>query len=140
MLRGLGGADRLSGGGGGDRLFGGAGIDTLTGGNGSDGFQFRFLGECGDRIVDFSDVAGNNDVFRIDASNFGGGLAAGALAADQFRARADNLAQDGDDRFIFRTTDATLWFDANGNAGGGGVLVADLQAGAVLTAADILLI
>jgi hypothetical protein len=62
-------------------------------------------------------VAGNNDRFRIDASEFGGGLAAGGtLAASQFRTRADNVAQDANDRFVLRTTDATLWFDSNGNA------------------------
>jgi hypothetical protein len=53
--------------------------------------------------------------------------------------RADNLAQDADDRFVFRTTDATLWFDSNGSAAGGLTLVADLQAGATVTSADILL-
>ena len=91
-------------------------------------------------ISDFLGVAGNNDSFQISAAGFGGGLVAGALAAGQFQTRADNLAQDGDDRFIFRTTDQTLWFDANGNLAGGLLMVADLQSGAVVTAGDILLI
>ena len=64
----------------------------------------------------------------------------GDPAAGQFRARADNHAQDADDRFIFRTTDRTLWFDADGSGAGAAIMVADLQAGAVVTAADILLI
>ena len=51
-----------------------------------------------------------------------------------------NLAQDANDRFIFRTTDQTLWFDVDGTGGGGPRLIADLQAGAVVTAADILLL
>ena len=66
-------------------------------------------------------------------------VAGTTLAASQFEVRADNLAQDADDRFIFRTTDQTLWFDSNGNAGGGLSEVADLQASAVLTAANILI-
>ncbi|MGB4828341.1 MAG: flagellar biosynthesis protein FlgM, partial [Paracoccaceae bacterium] len=60
--------------------------------------------------------------------------------ANQFQTRADNNAQDADDRFIFNTTDRTLWFDADGNGAGAAIMVADLQAGAVVTAADILLI
>jgi hypothetical protein len=59
------------------------------------------------------------------------------LAASRFIARADNLAQDADDRFIFRTTDTTLWWDDDGKGGHAAVLIADLQAGAALTAADI---
>jgi len=140
LLSGSGGADNLSGGGGADTLIGGAGVDKLWGGAGNDQFSFQSLAQSGDTIMDFSNVAGNNDTFRITASGFGGGLVAGPLAAARFIVRADNLAQDADDRFIFRTTDQTVWFDSNGNAAGGLTMVADLQAGAMLTAADFLLV
>ena len=83
---------------------------------------------------------GNDDSFALQVASFGGGLVAGPLAAGQFISRADNLAQDADDRFIFRTTDQTLWFDVDGTGVGGPRLIADLQAGAVVTAADILLL
>ena len=139
ILRGLGGVDTLSGGSGIDNLGGGAGIDRITGGLGNDGFVFQALSECGDVITDFRNLAGDNDAFRIAAAGFGGGLLVGALPAAQFQTRADNIAQDGNDRFIFRTTDQTLWFDANGNVAGGLLLVADLQIGAVVTAGDILI-
>ena len=59
------------------------------------------------------------------------------LAAAQFQSRTDNLAQDGNDRFIFRTTDKSLWFDSNGDGSGGLTLVADLQSTASMTASDI---
>jgi len=134
------GNDALFGGAGNDRLTGGAGHDRLAGGAGNDQFVFAAPGEGGDVITDFGAVAGNNDGFRITAAGFGGGLAAGALAPSQFQSRADNLAQDADDRFIFRTTDATLWFDVNGNAAGGLTMIADLQAGAVVSAGDIVLV
>lgn len=138
-LTGAGGADALFGQAGNDTLEGGGGADTLTGGAGNDSFLFRRLSDAGDRIADFSaSVAGNNDRIMI-AAGFGGGLAGGTLAAAQFVSRADNLAQDANDRFIFRTTDRTLWFDADGNGGGTGLLVATLQAGATMTAADILI-
>ena len=139
ILRGLGGVDTLSGGSGIDNLGGGAGIDRLIGGLGNDGFVFQALSECGDVITDFRNLAGDNDDVRIAAAGFGGGLLVGALPAAQFQTRADNIAQDGNDRFIFRTTDQTLWFDANGNVAGGLMLVADLQTGATVTAGDILI-
>ncbi|QLQ19085.1 MAG: hypothetical protein HZT43_10980 [Exiguobacterium profundum] len=54
-------------------------------------------------------------------------------------ARADNFAQDANDRFIFRTTDRTLWFDADGTGSGASFLVASLQNVATMTAADIVI-
>lgn len=140
QLRGEGGADTLDGAGGADVLVGGRGADMLTGGLGNDTFAFQNLDQIGDVITDFSAATGNDDRFQITAAGFGGGLVAGALAAAQFRSRADNVAQDADDRFIFRTTDHTLWFDADGTGAGAAVMVADLQAGAALTAADFLLV
>lgn len=139
-LTGAAGADVIAGAGGFDTLEGGDGIDTLSGGSGNDAFLFRRPGEIGDVITDFSAfAAGNDDRIGVSQSGFGAGLALGALAVTRFRARADNLAQDGDDRFIFRTTDQTLWFDTDGNGTGAAVLLADLQPGATLTAADIVI-
>ena len=140
QLLGQAGADVIDGAAGADLIRGGAGEDELTGGLGNDIFRFQTLTECGDVITDFQNLAGDNDKFQIVASTFGGGLVAGALAATQFQSRADNVAQDADDRFIFRTTDRSLWFDADGDGAGAAILVADLQAGAVVTAADIQLI
>lgn len=141
LFRGFGGADRLDGAAGNDILVGGLGIDTLIGGVGNDSFVFERKTDVGDKIYDFSNSSGNNDAIRIDASGFGAGLVAGTvLAASQFQIRADNLAQDANDRFIFRTTDKTLWFDANGTGTGGLLMVADLQSTAALTHLDILLV
>lgn len=140
VLVGNAGADALDGADGADLLRGATGVDTLTGGLGNDTFRFNNLAECDDLITDFRNVAGDNDRFQIIAAEFGGGLAAGTLAANQFRSRADNLAQDADDRFVFRTTDRTLWFDADGTGAGAALMVADLQAGATMSAADFQLI
>jgi Ca2+-binding RTX toxin-like protein len=137
-LLGLGGADRLTAGDGADLVIGGGGVDVVSGGAGNDSFQFMQAIEGGDQMTDFSNIASNNDTFRISATGFGAGLVAGLLPAAQFQIRADNLAQDSSDHFIFRTADQTLWFDVNGNAAGGLTLLADLQAGATVTAADIL--
>ena len=141
-LRGAAQNDILSGGDGQDMLRGGDGVDQLTGGPGSDYFDFVSLaeGQSGaDLILDFGNSAASNDWIRV-TSAFGAGLTPGALATGWFVARASNVATDADDRFIFRTTDTTLWFDGNGSAAGWLTLLADLQAGAVLTAADIWII
>jgi Ca2+-binding RTX toxin-like protein len=139
-LTGMGGRDSLDGAGGADILRGGNGVDTLTGGTGDDVFRYYTLGERGDGITDFTNVAGNDDKFQISAAGFGGGLTVGALVPAAFQSRADNVAQDANDRFIFRTTDQTLWYDADGNGAGAALMLADLQAGATMTFADITVI
>ncbi|NJM29742.1 MAG: hypothetical protein HC855_06250 [Rhizobiales bacterium] len=44
------------------------------------------------------------------------------------------------DDFIVAAAGRTLWFDADGNGGGVAVMVADLQAAATMTNADILVV
>ncbi len=142
VLRGAAQNDVLYGGDGRDVLHGGSGFDVLIGGSGHDFFDFVSFAEAQtgrDVITDFSNTAVSNDTIRVSAS-FGLGLVIGALAPGRFVAHASNLAIDADDRFIFRTTDTTLWFDGNGSAAGGLTLLADLQVGAILTAADIWII
>jgi Ca2+-binding RTX toxin-like protein len=136
------GKDTIIGGGGNDKLYGGFDADRMTGGGGNDEFGFFGPNEPRDIITDFSNKAGNNDRFFIYLGYFDGfeNLSPGALAANQFRARADNKAQDANDRFIFRTTDKTVWFDEDGKGGEGPRMLADLQAGATVTAADFLII
>lgn len=140
-LLGMGGNDTLDGAAGQDTLRGGLGVDTLTGGAGNDTFLYGAINEFGDKILDFSSTgAGNDDRFQFVASALGGGLTAGTLGAGKFQSRADNLAQDADDRFIFRTTDKTLWFDVDGTGAEKAIMVADLQGTATMTNADIVLI
>lgn len=140
-LSGFGGRDSLDGRGGHDSVEGGFGVDTLTGGSGNDSFVFQNRYGMGDVITDFSPTgAAGDDRFVITAAGFGGGLVAGNLPAPRFQSRADNVAQDADDRFIFRTADRTLWFDVDGTGAAAPVMVADLQANATMTAADILIV
>ena len=139
-LAGQGGADVLAAGDGNDQLTGGVGADVLTGGNGNDTFVFSAVAEAGDMIRDYGSTFGDNDIFWIGAAGFGGGLAAGAVSAAQFQVSADTVALTATVRFLFDTADKTLWFDANGNGAGGLVMIADLQANAVVTLADLFLI
>ncbi|WP_303645121.1 M10 family metallopeptidase C-terminal domain-containing protein [Rubellimicrobium arenae] len=148
ILSGRNGQDKLYGGRGNDTLLGGKlkdtlagsfGQDTLTGGLGNDVFVLA-RGQGKDQVTDFHNSAGDNDRLHVSLEGLGGGLTSGTLAASQFRSRGDNHAQDLNDRFIFRTSDATLWFDANGSSAGGLSLLADLQGGARMTSGDVLLI
>jgi Ca2+-binding RTX toxin-like protein len=135
----IGGAhvDVLIGGAGDDTLVGGTAKDRLTGGAGGDVFVFEARTEGGDRIFDFDALA---DHIALEGSAFGYGTFAGAVAAADFVISTIAAAQDATDRFIYRTTDNTLWFDADGTGAGAALMLADLQAGAVLTADQLLII
>lgn len=130
------------GSGGDDQLLGGAGDDTLTGGLGRDLFRFHADFYEADVITDF--VRGNTrngDKISVQSLGFGGELPARKLAASFFRSGLDNLAQDADDRFLFRTTDQTLWFDGDGVGGVyAPILLATMANGVNLTADDILVL
>jgi RTX calcium-binding nonapeptide repeat (4 copies) len=132
-LSGFGGIDVLSGGAGNDVLTGGAGKDVLAGGAGADLFRFLRLSDVGDVIRDFDE----SDHIVFEGSAFGLGDYQGALPAATFWRSASNAAHDGNDRFVFRSTDDTLWFDRNGNGAGGVTLIADLARDYFMTAADI---
>ncbi|GHC66958.1 calcium-binding protein [Neogemmobacter tilapiae] len=131
-LMGGSGDDRLIGGNGFNHLIGGAGADTISGGSDTDIFYFKSTTDFGDTITNFD---GAEDILYL-TFNFAGKTGFSPTAA-QFRARADNVAQDADDRFIFRTTDKSLWFDADGAGGQAAVLIVDLQQNATLTRDDI---
>jgi len=91
-------------------------------------------------LLSFGNAAGDQDrLFIRDTAVMGSNLPLGTLNAARFVARNDNLAQQANDQFIFRLTDRTLWYDENGNAGGGRHLLFDLQANATLTASDIVI-
>ena len=117
------------------------GIDNLTNGAGQDHFIFNALAESGDVITDFAAANGTGDILERNAASFSGGWVAGTLDPAKFVVRADHLAQTAAQRFIFNTTDKSLWFDANGNLTAGLTLVCDMQqSAATMTALDILLI
>jgi RTX calcium-binding nonapeptide repeat (4 copies) len=135
-MTGNGGKDAFAGNAGNDTLMGNAGADTLSGGAGADRFIYLKAGDGGDRIIAFA----GPDTFAFEGSAFGFGNFSGNLAVGRFLARADNHAQDGNDRFIFRTTDDTLWFDRNGSAAGGVMKIADLSNNFALHASDIVIL
>lgn len=134
-LEGAGGVDSISGGAGDDTLIGGRGKDRLAGGSGADHFVFQQQKHLGDRISDFTS---GSDVIEVVGSAFGFGSFTGALDETQFV--TGSAAEDSADRFYFNQSDRTLWFDADGTGAMAARLVASLQVGAEVTAADIFVI
>jgi Ca2+-binding RTX toxin-like protein len=123
-----------------DILAGGTGQDRLTGGDGGqDHFRYLQASEGGDRITDFEANHAIEDVFEFKRAAFGN-LALGVLDDGRFRVAGTNRAGDAGDRFIFRTTDDTLWYDRDGAGGAGPVLIADMNLATDLSAQNILII
>lgn len=137
LLSGGTGRDTLTGGAGADTLVGGAGADTLTGSDGLDAFRFTAPGGLAnaDRIVDF--VAAD-DRIELDDAVFAALGPVGLLAAGAFRAAG--AAVDADDRIIWKASSGELFYDPDGVGGAAQVLVATLNPGAGLTAADIFVV
>ena len=116
-------------------------IENLTGSKLSD----KLTGDAGDNKI--SGLGGNdqisgkagNDVFEFDGTAFGG-LAMGALAANQFQSSVAANAKTADVRFLYETDTGILRFNADGNGSGAAVVIATLQPGATMTIDDIVII
>jgi len=97
-------------------LEGGAGSDTLTGGAGADTFVYRKTTEGKDTITDFS----VNDIFKISASGFGGGLVAGidlsttASPTGVFVSSETPTSMGTSANFLYNTNTGILRFDGDG--------------------------
>ena len=109
-LSGNDGNDFLNGEADNDTLVGSFGSDTLTGGAGADQFTFYSAIEGVDTITDFLWEEG--DTLVVSASGFGGGLAIGDLAWEQFT--IGSTAVDESDRFIYDYYTGELFFDTDG--------------------------
>lgn len=136
FISGRGGNDIIFGSGGNDIINGGPGKDKLSGGDGADRYVCFNSGHGGDLLTQFSSV----DFLVFDNAGFNFGTYKGALPAYAFRARTDNHAVDLNDRFIFRTTDDTLWFDRDGSGDAAPVLMVSLANNFNLVAGDILMV
>ena len=130
------GNDTIGGNDGADSLDGGVGNDRVSGGSGQDAFVFREFGAANaDTLTDFS---GNNwDSMRFDNAAFTALGADGRFVSGDARFRAGTAALDADDRVIYNSGTAQVWYDADGNGAGAAQLIATFQAGATLVASDI---
>jgi Ca2+-binding RTX toxin-like protein len=125
------GIDRLEGGNDNDRLIGGLGDDRMTGGADADVFAFTAPGEGNDLIRDW--VAADDQI-EIDASAFGGGLAAGPLAANRLVVAAGAVADQAFGQFLYDTTLGQLSWDDDGTGGNAAVALCILINGGALVA------
>ena len=140
-LNGTVGTQTLTGQSGADSLWGAAGTDTLWGGGGADAFIFREMGTANaDRVSDF---ATGLDKVQLDDSAFSSIGAAGNFASGDGRfwsAPRATTGHDANDRVIYNQTTGNLYYDADGSGAGAAQLIATLQSGAMLAAADITVI
>jgi Ca2+-binding RTX toxin-like protein len=135
-FRGMAGNDVLYGRDGNDTFQGGEGRDKIIGGHGADRYYFETLADVGDSIRQFD----SSDLFMFDGSAFGN-LVNGKLASTYFHSGTTNEATTASQRFLYRTTDDTLWYDSNGSSSGGTkVLVADMVQESNVTHLDILIV
>lgn len=106
-LQGGGGDDTLDGG----TSEGGGGLDTLKGGAGVDSFVLQKSVYSFDTILDFA----TNEKILVSASAFGGELTSGTLDTTKLLVGAGVTSANTEyQRFIFNTTDKSLYFDVDG--------------------------
>ena len=140
-LTGAGGNDRVVGETGNDKLVCGPGVDTLTGGANYDTFVFN--GPPGtlanrDIITDFSHV---DDTFQLENAYFTKlGALSGAHLLTPAYFRAGAAALDANDYVVYNNATGNLFYDSNGNAAGGAILLATLINKPVLAANDFVVI
>ncbi|WP_019498779.1 calcium-binding protein [Pseudanabaena sp. PCC 6802] len=141
------GNDALVGGAGNDTLIGGFGGDELTGSNGADSFLYNSPDEGLDSSTETSDIitdfsASDGDRIVISASGFGGGLIAGGSLTNAnspsfigqfYAAPGASLPFNTSNRFIYNTSSGNLYYDADGIASSGTILIATLQGAPQLT-------
>lgn len=136
LLNGADGSDTLNGAGGSDRLYGGNGNDVLTGGIGADVFGFHTAANSTTNVDTITDFIVADDSIWLENSVFVALGTAGALSASAFLASVSGLAQDANDRLIYESDTGELYYDSNGSAVGGSVLIAVLDPNLTLTYMD----
>lgn len=104
----------------GGRIRGDAGIDELSMYYGATEAQLQ-NGLGYDKVYGFDE---GSDSFFIDLSDFGLG---NSLDASEIRNSLTGTASGGNAQLIWEDDASRLWFDSNGSAAGGKILVADLE-------------
>lgn len=109
---------------------GNGGWDNLTGGGGRDIFVYKNPNQGFDTITDFSD----DDIFRITAAKFGGGLQAdvslsnGTASATGVLVQGDNPEAIGTSgNFLYNTSSGLLSFDVDGTGSQSAMALVSLE-------------
>ena len=69
-----------------------------------------------------------------------GNLDLGVIDDTVFVSSTTNAALDAADRFIFRTSDYTLWYDSDGTGAAAASMMADLQSAYLLQSDQIIIV
>jgi Ca2+-binding RTX toxin-like protein len=125
--------------GGGDYIIGLGGSDLLIGGDGQDLFHFVGIGDGGAGGDVIQDFVSGFDRISVTGAFFGLG-SPGGVAIESWRFVAGSNATLATSQFIFDSTTRQLFYDQDGSGAGAKTLLATLQVGATLVAADILVI
>jgi Ca2+-binding RTX toxin-like protein len=125
--------------GGGDYIIGLGGSDLLIGGDGQDLFHFVGIGDGGSGGDAIQDFVSGQDRISVTGQFFGLG-SPGGVAIDSYRFVAGTAANLATSQFIYNGATRQLFYDQDGTGAGAQVLLATLQAGAVMTAGDILVL
>jgi Ca2+-binding RTX toxin-like protein len=134
VIKGSGGDDTLDGG----VSEGGGGSDLLQGGAGTDTFVLQKSIYSFDTISDFE----ANEKLLVSASAFGGGLTPGLLDSTKLLIGVGDIkeATTADQRFIFNTTNKSLYFDVDGLNGLESVKIAVLTGFSGLNSSNFLIV
>ncbi|EBV3599807.1 calcium-binding protein, partial [Salmonella enterica subsp. enterica serovar Virchow] len=110
------------------------------GGAGRDSFQFDTAPAVinRDTILDFT--SGEDRIQLDNAVMAELGLTTGRLSAAAFWASTTGLAHDASDRIIYETDTGRLYYDANGSAAGGRMMIATLTGAPTITHADFFIV
>ncbi|MDW9806521.1 calcium-binding protein [Sinorhizobium meliloti] len=133
-------ANTLDGAAGNDFINGFLGNDTLIGSAGQDAFIFNTALNASSNVDTIVDFVVADDTIRLEDAIFTSIVGTGALTAAQFASNTTGLAADADDRVIYESDTGKLFYDSDGNGGGGAVHFATLSANIAITAGDFLII
>jgi Ca2+-binding RTX toxin-like protein len=131
--------DTLTGTSGANALEGSGGNDSLTGGGGADTFVYKSTSAGGDTITDFS----NDDLFRISASGFGGGLVSGVSLSNGTASSTGvfvlgNTSIGTAANFLY--SNGALKFDVDGTGSQAAVTIATLSNSPTLSASQLTIV
>ncbi len=116
------------------------GNDTLTGGAGADVFVFSTAPNATSNVDTITDFSVVDDTIHLENAVFTALTNTGLLASDLFTSNTTGLATTAGQRVIYNSATGDLYYDTNGSAAGGSVLVAHLSANLALTNLDFFVI
>ncbi|RVM91451.1 calcium-binding protein [Sinorhizobium meliloti] len=140
FLTGNGAANTLDGAAGNDTINGGVGNDTLIGAAGLDTFTFSTALNAASNVDTIVDFVVADDTIALENGIFTAIVGTGTLTDVQFVANATGAAETAENRIIYDVDTGELFYDSDGNGGGGAVHFATLAPNLSITAAGFFVV